>query len=156
MFRRRRYLIQPKFQLTLIAFNAILAALTIIIFYAQNIAAFTELSGADIEELQANEYIQEVIQEEETKLRRIFSLTSLVVLFLMVVGGLILSNRVAGPIYRMQTHMKDLLDGKDVGPIKFRDKDFFLELAEQYNEVLKKGNLISDKPPAEKKDEPPV
>ena len=53
--------------------------------------------------------------------------------------GLVLSNRIAGPIYRIQRHMQEMIDGKPVPPtVHLRKKDYFQEVAQTYNELLKK------------------
>lgn len=46
------------------------------------------------------------------------------------------SNRFAGPVYRMQRCLNDLADGKPVRPVKFRDDDYWHDLAEAFNRVL--------------------
>ena len=63
-----------------------------------------------------------------------------IVLFLLVPAFMLdlikLSNRFAGPIFRLRTVMKDWADGKEVRPIKFRDNDYWLDLADSFNTVL--------------------
>jgi hypothetical protein len=45
------------------------------------------------------------------------------------------SNRVAGPMYRFKTEIRNLLDGKPADPIHLRPKDFFLDYARDFNEL---------------------
>jgi hypothetical protein len=49
-----------------------------------------------------------------------------------------LSNRFAGPMFRLRTSLRNLATDQSVGPIKFRDGDFWQEAASDFNEVLKK------------------
>jgi sensor histidine kinase YesM len=60
-----------------------------------------------------------------------------------------LFHRVAGPVYRIELHMKDVLDGYAVEPLRFRDHDQLSELAETYNQLLYKLEVIEPKPDAE-------
>lgn len=47
-----------------------------------------------------------------------------------------LSNRFAGPMFRLRVALKDLTESKSVAPIKFRDGDFWQEAATDFNTVL--------------------
>lgn len=49
-----------------------------------------------------------------------------------------LTNRFAGPMVRLRRSMKALADGEEVSPIKFRDGDFWQELADDFNRVAKR------------------
>jgi hypothetical protein len=60
-----------------------------------------------------------------------------------------LFHRVAGPVYRIELHMKDVLDGYAVDPLRFREKDQLPELAETYNQLLYKLEVIEPKPDSE-------
>jgi hypothetical protein len=60
-----------------------------------------------------------------------------------------LFHRVAGPVYRFERHMQDVLDGYAVDPLRFRDSDQLPELAETYNQLLYKLEVLEPKPEAE-------
>ena len=59
--------------------------------------------------------------------------TNVMVIF---VGGLVLSHRVAGPLFKIQKHMNDVAEGFTHGHVNFRRNDYFGELADAYNRVL--------------------
>lgn len=46
-----------------------------------------------------------------------------------------LSHRFAGPVLRLHRMMKELAEGNDPGELRFRDGDFWNELAEQLNGI---------------------
>ena len=46
-----------------------------------------------------------------------------------------LSNRFAGPMFRLRTALKTMSSGQVPGPIKFREGDFWLEAADDFNTV---------------------
>jgi hypothetical protein len=48
-------------------------------------------------------------------------------------GTLVLSHRIAGPIYRLQKELEGVAEGRDPGKVGFRPRDFFPELASAYN-----------------------
>lgn len=51
-----------------------------------------------------------------------------------------LSHRFAGPITRLRFVLKDLKKGRAVSPLKFRDNDFWQELATDFNDVMQLRN----------------
>ena len=57
---------------------------------------------------------------------------------LFVFLGLSLSNRIAGPIYKLRLHMKAVSRGDAVRTISFRRDDHFKGLADDYNGVLER------------------
>ena len=46
------------------------------------------------------------------------------------------SNQMTGPIYRLQKSLQSLANGEELGPIKFRKKDFWQDLATDFNNLL--------------------
>ena len=47
-----------------------------------------------------------------------------------------LSNRFVGPVYRLRNSLNDLADGKPVRPLKFRDDDYWQDVADAFNRAL--------------------
>jgi nitrogen fixation/metabolism regulation signal transduction histidine kinase len=48
-----------------------------------------------------------------------------------------LTNRFAGPVYRLRQAMSELREGKFRGNLKFRDNDYWQEMASEFNELAK-------------------
>lgn len=64
----------------------------------------------------------------------IVSAVSLFVYFLvMLTFGLIFSNRVFGPLYRFEKHLRACAEKKSIEPIQFRKGDAGHSLAESFN-----------------------
>ena len=55
-----------------------------------------------------------------------------------VIFGFALTNRIAGPIFRLGSHMKDGVEGKKIEEVKFRENDYFAEVLTPYNALLRK------------------
>jgi signal transduction histidine kinase len=49
-----------------------------------------------------------------------------------------LTNRFAGPMVRLRRAMHDLAEGREVSPIHFRDRDFWEDLAIDFNRVAER------------------
>ncbi len=48
------------------------------------------------------------------------------------------SNRFVGPIARLRKYMRTLSNGEATPPLTFRDNDFWAEVAEEFNSVVKR------------------
>lgn len=62
-----------------------------------------------------------------------------------------LSHRFAGPMVRLRNSLRDWADGKNVPPIKFRQRDFWSEFADYFNRAVERSNHMS----SEREDSPP-
>jgi hypothetical protein len=60
---------------------------------------------------------------------------SLVLVPIIMLDVLATSNRFVGPLYRMRRSMRALAAGEHVEPIHFRDKDYWKEVAAEFNLV---------------------
>jgi sensor histidine kinase YesM len=137
LFRRKRYLINKPFQL---AFVFRVQALTVIIIasiFASNLIFFHNLRnrGLDAGLDETHMFFRFVAQQQES-MTWLFAGVTAVVLVVMFVGGVLLSHRVAGPLHRLNTHMREVAAGKHARHVRFRKGDYFLELAEAYNQQL--------------------
>lgn len=63
---------------------------------------------------------------------------SVVLLPLFIYDILKLSHKIAGPLERLSAEMTKLADGESVKPLRFRDGDYWPELAEKFNELAAK------------------
>lgn len=133
---RRQFLINPRFQFTIIGFNVGLAALSILVFYLATHYLFEKFTATGSTDGTLDPIIVQMIADERARMNLVFFFTSVVVLGIMGIGGLVLSNRVAGPVYRLQRHMENIMKGADIGAVKFRKKDFLPELADTFNKFL--------------------
>jgi hypothetical protein len=80
----------------------------------------------------------------------------LVMAFLLpvfILDSIKLSHRFAGPIYSLRRAIRDIAQGKPARRLKFRRHDFWHDVAEDYNAMLRRLELLSDdaEQPTEKK-----
>ena len=71
----------------------------------------------------------------------------LVLAFLMpvfVVDTVKLSHRFAGPIYALRRALREIAQGGKPRRLSFRKRDFWHDLANDYNAVLTKLDLVKD------------
>ena len=66
----------------------------------------------------------------------IFAMAAIVEIAFLSWMGLKISHRVAGPLYRLRSEMLRTARGGELTRLKFRDGDYFEELADAYNEQM--------------------
>lgn len=114
---RRRIFVMPRFQFIFLVYSFSMAAIPLFV-----LSMSREL----------------MMYFEGTNVYMMVALfTSLTLVFLALVG-ILLSNRIAGPLYRVTRHLNDLAEGNASGEIRLRDNDYFTELAEAANKVIRK------------------
>jgi hypothetical protein len=73
----------------------------------------------------------------------------LVMAFLMpvfVVDSIKLSHRFAGPVYALRRALREIAQGEKPRRLKFRKRDFWHGLADEYNAVLARFDVLEDEP----------
>lgn len=139
MWSRTKLLIDAKMQFKVVvqmAFITLLAAIAILLtvyFHEQRVVGFLETSGA----------AGPVVAAQVTELNHglIERLLIIVVLMIItfVVMGLALTHRIAGPIWRIRTELKKVLDGETIRPLQFRSDDEFQDLPQMINQLIEKS-----------------
>ena len=65
----------------------------------------------------------------------LFLLLMLVLLPSFVWDSVRMSHRFAGPVVRLRRFLNELGEGKEVGNLKFRDHDFWMDISDSFNRV---------------------
>lgn len=140
--RRRIFMINKRFQLTFIAYFMVLAmgGCAVFGFVSRSFLGKLSEQGRATLGLPENHMFFLFVAEMQQTMDSVFLATAFIVFSLLVIGGIILSHRVAGPLYRLNFYLHLLAehDPSNLKDISFREKDFFPELAEAYNLALKK------------------
>lgn len=76
------------------------------------------------------------LADQQSVLDTVFAVSTLLILAYLVVSGLVMSNRIAGPIFRLEQYLREVREGKNVAPLKYREKDYFSTLAEEVNQTF--------------------
>jgi methyl-accepting chemotaxis protein len=67
----------------------------------------------------------------------------IVIMLALIIAGIFLTHRIAGPVYRVQSDIDRVLAGEKRVRVRFRKHDAFPELAEKVNKLIER---IDDKP----------
>lgn len=144
-YTHQSFIVNPVFQLRLIGAGVLMAGIVIAVFYGANTFFFYKFTEIAHQTGLPKEHIFfQFIDGQVQIMNLVFGMTASVTFALLFVSTVILSHRIAGPLYRLNTHMNDVAAGKTREYISFRRNDYFPELAEAYNkqlEALKKGDL---------------
>jgi sensor histidine kinase YesM len=123
--KRFKLLINKKFQLTMLTYTIAVAIVAILCAgFLQSLIMPTDCMPPNLEDLGPLLWVALGIIA--------------VLLTVMTLITIILTNRIAGPIYRLQVHMKSLIRGEPVEDLTIRDSDYFVEVVQGYNELIKK------------------
>jgi hypothetical protein len=138
MEKRKTLLISPDFQLKYLAYSVSFALLGVLILYGANLYFFWDLknTGKSIG-LPPNHVFFQFVQDRKMVMNFVFGITGTVVFLLLGISGLFLSHKVAGPMVRFKAHLKKLTKTKTIDEVKFREKDFFQDIAEAFNEFVR-------------------
>lgn len=71
-------------------------------------------------------------------------IASALILPLVIYDILKLSNRFAGPLYRLRRELRRLAAGEPVPPVRFRTGDFWPELADEFNATSQRIQMLEN------------
>lgn len=137
LFRRKQYLINPRFQFAVILFFLALSFITAFFNYLVVYQIFNEFmqKGKALGLHKEHVYFK-FIGEQLSTFNTFYLISTVFLVVMFVIGGIVFSNKIAGPMYRLHRHLNELTKtGKD-SPLRFRKKDFFLEIPEAFNLYL--------------------
>lgn len=107
----------------------------ICIFFGAHYYFFWKLKNLGKEiQLEPDHIYFRFLEGQSQQLFLIFLLCSVLGVLMVFILGLLLSHKVAGPIYRLKGHLKKITAGEEAGNLFFREKDFFKELPPLVNE----------------------
>ncbi len=133
--QRSRKLVHPSFQLRLIGvFIALgcLGALFQVLLMARTIA-----------EVSAQAQAQQPVDVTGLLLQNIV-LTLALLVPLMWVVGVVVTHRIAGPVYRFEKHLEDVAEGRTLADCSIRKGDEFQTLCERINVAVRSLRAARD------------
>ncbi len=137
-YKRTNFLVMPGFQIRFMMYIIIFALFGIFVLYATNHLYFQRLITEGQQLGLASDHIYfEFVNQQREVLNTTFMLVAGVVFGALILVGLVLSHKIAGPIYRIQLHLQEVREkGEASRPLSFRDGDFFPEVAELVEELV--------------------
>jgi predicted membrane-bound mannosyltransferase len=135
--QRKTLLINPEFQINFLSYTIGMAAVIIAIFYGANVYFFWRFAQKGREAgLPPDHIFFKFIAQQARTMDYIFLATALFAFAFLLIYGFYLSNRVAGALWRLETHIRQLISTGQYKQLRFRKKDYFHEIAEAINELV--------------------
>ena len=142
--KRRIKIIRPKLQMKLTLTFVGLTLLALMLQFMVFLAAMTRIAVS----LPSDHDV--LMDEVPEVLVQSLLLTFCVVVPLIFLVGVLLTFRIAGPVYRFETYFKQLLRGENPGECKLRQGDELNELCELINQVTQPmRDKLGDTQPAQ-------
>ncbi len=131
---RRKYLIEPDFQIKFINFITLGVVLNLFLYVLSNLFVFYKLSIFTQDSkgemtVETMSLIESLSQDQ----LMILLLSSLLITVFSYGVGLVMTNRAAGPLYRINKHLDEFNETKKFVKISLREKDFFKQTADKIN-----------------------
>jgi hypothetical protein len=131
---RNNYLINPKVQLSFVLFFLFLSLVTTALFYIYTLMNLNELQMIAAENtIVGQEQLINLIKDYKLHTSHVFLFTALISSTFILIGGIYLSHKVAGPVYRMIKYFKMRRNNEHNGPLQLRKDDFFHDLKDEIN-----------------------
>ena len=135
--RRKKLLIEPKFQIGFLTHTLSGALLSSAIFYGANRYFFWRFADYGRQAgLPTTDIFFKFLQTQQAHMDRIFLGTVVFLCCTLTVYGLVYSNRIAGPIYHLRNYLKAFAKGQISGELHFRKGDLFTDLEPLINGAL--------------------
>jgi len=144
--RRKKLFINPKFQGKFMAYFISFSLTLIATFYFANLYFFYSFKQIGVQTgFPETHVFFKFLAEQQATMNIIFLITTVIALAAIVIGGLYLSHRIAGPLKRLENYFKKMEQNALPDNIKSRKNDFFPELFQALDQCIKRQRQLDNK-----------
>jgi hypothetical protein len=137
--RRKKLLVNRPFQLSFLKHLIVIAIAIGVLVYVSNQYFFWQMHKLGLEQgLPADHIFFQFIEDQRIMMIWIFLATGVFVSSLLAGFGLYYSNRIAGPLLRLQMYFEKQEFNQPGKKLEFRKNDYFPELAKTINDCFAK------------------
>ncbi len=137
MNRRKSFLINPNFQINVISKVVILALINNLIFFTAVRYFFKDLQATALKiGLPKNHIFFTFLESQYIDMLWLIFIASFISFCLIVVFGVLISHKIAGPLYRLSQDLISMSEGEGAREILFRKGDYFQELKQAVNQFI--------------------
>lgn len=129
-YKRRIKLIQPRLQLKLTGWFLSVTAIGMLLQYMLFGFFLTELA------IQLPGQGAYLVAQADKMLLQALGISFVLALPLTLAVGILVTFKVAGPVYRFEEHLKSIARGEDIGPCRIRKGDELQELCRRLNSAV--------------------
>ena len=133
----QNYFVNPRFQWTYIRHALVLAVIVLAVVFTSNYFFFAKFAAKGRElGLPPEHVFFQFISAQQADMLKLMSATGGVVFLMIVIQGIRSSHRIAGPLYRLDQDLQAMAKAGELKHVRFRKKDFFLEIPLAFNELV--------------------
>ena len=132
-------MINPRFQVSFIAYFVMFFVVSQAFLYVAVSAALDRVRDTAGDFPPATMQIfNDLLARQQGMLTTVYLVTSLTFDVIMIIIGVLVSHRVAGPLYRVKIHFNKIAETGELKDLSFRQTDYFQEIPETFNRFLAK------------------
>ncbi len=136
---RKKILVDKKFQLSFVGYTIIPVILIDLCFWLAIEYHFNNLAHQALQVgLQRGHQFFSLLHFQKTQFISLLFIVSLLIAAIMLVWGIYISHRLAGPLVKFNESLKNYQSIEEARekPVLFRQKDFFYEISKSFNEFI--------------------
>ena len=134
---RKTFLVNHRVQLPLIVGANVLALVSAALIYTMNTYTQSQLQTYVFAlNLPPTHPFSDFLMQRQTDYARMCLLLGIVQFLFFNLAALILSHRIAGPLYRLERHLIAVGEGAEPTDVAFRKGDLYQHLADACNKVM--------------------
>ncbi|MFY7992556.1 MAG: hypothetical protein ACOVP4_04610 [Bacteriovoracaceae bacterium] len=133
-YKRSIFLVDPKFQVRFSLTVASLVFLTSLIYpiiFMDFINEIAKLTPALTEQLQVS----------RNQLVLFLMIIQMILTLIVFIIFIFMTHKVAGPMYKLKTHLNGIREGENISPLRFRSGDYFQDVADDVSLFLETVQL---------------
>ena len=128
--KRFKLFINRPFQVSFLIYTSLSTVILTFSFLAANHFFFEKfMKQGEALSIPPNHLYFKFLEQQKATMNSIFIVTALVILLVNVIYGMYMSNRIAGPLYRLQKYPEEDLDRNSMSPLKFRKNELLSRVA---------------------------
>ena len=132
---RKTLLIDPQFQIRFILINLIIGLFTLLLIYITNLIFINKMRSFGLTaNLHEKSPYFDLISIQAEYLNTVMLIAGVIISSIIIITGLVLSHKIAGPIYRIKLSLKNRINKINNDPFKIRKNDYFQELVDLLNQ----------------------
>lgn len=140
----KSFFILPNFQWKLIFWGTLPVIASFIFLYIQFNKSFDRLDNhMRILGIDKNLQVLSAVQAQEYLLHKYFLIGAGIAIVFMLIALVIVSHKLAGPIYRLKKELKKARETGEIHPIYFRENDYLLDIEEDLNFCLNHNDDVN-------------
>ena len=141
------FIINPKFQWTFIFLTSGLACLNLISVFGAVQWTFKKFRSSGLESgIPEGSYFFTLLNQQHHTMNWVFGIVGALNFMVILIAGIMISHRIAGPLFRLCRHMDEISSRVHKKELSFRKSDFFLEIPPKFNKLVQQAPSDQESP----------